>query len=76
MNNASDGRSALAECSSFRPDLILLDIVMPGMDGFEVCQRIKATPEGRLTPIVLVTGLTATEDRIMGINAGAAMLTP
>ena len=57
---------ALAECSSFRPDLILLDIVMPGMDGFEVCRRIKATPETRLTPVVLITGLSATEDRIRG----------
>jgi len=71
VSDASDGRVALAECSSFRPDLILLDIVMPGMDGFEVCRRIKATPETRLTPVVLVTGLTATEDRIKGINAGA-----
>jgi len=44
---------------------------MPGVDGFEVCRRIKATPETRLTPVVLITGLTATEDRIQGINAGA-----
>jgi putative two-component system response regulator len=44
---------------------------MPGMDGFEVCRHIKATPETRLTPVVLITGLTATEDRIMGINSGA-----
>jgi len=71
VTNASDGRSALAECAAFRPDLILLDIVMPGMDGFEVCQLIKATPEGRLTPIVLITGLSTTEDRIKGINVGA-----
>ena len=68
---ATNGESALAECAAFRPDLILLDIVMPGMDGFEVCRRIKATPEGRLTPVVLITGLSATEDRIKGINAGA-----
>jgi len=68
---ACDGPSALAQCASFRPDLILLDILMPGMDGFEVCRRIKATPETRLTPVVLITGLSATEDRINGINAGA-----
>jgi len=68
---ATNGESALVECAAFRPDLILLDIVMPGMDGFEVCRRIKATPEGRLTPVVLITGLSATEDRIKGINAGA-----
>ena len=71
VRNASDGVSALAECTSFRPDLVLLDILMPGIDGFEVCQRIKATPETRLTPVVLITGLSETGDRIRGINAGA-----
>ncbi len=68
---ASDGASALAACASFHPDLVLLDILMPGMSGFEVCRRINATPETRLTPVVLITGLSATEDRIEGINAGA-----
>ncbi len=67
----SDGPSALAACASFLPDLILLDIMMPEMNGFEVCRRIKATPETRLTPVVLITGLSATADRIKGINAGA-----
>ena len=71
VHGASDGAAALAECASFRPDLILLDVLMPGMSGFEVCKRIKATPETRLTPVVLITGLSATEDRIKGINAGA-----
>jgi putative two-component system response regulator len=71
VRDAPDGRSAIAECATVRPDLILLDIMMPGMDGFEVCRRIKAAPETRLTPVVLITGLTATEDRIKGINAGA-----
>jgi DNA-binding response OmpR family regulator len=71
VHEVHDGASALAECSTFRPDLILLDIMMPGMDGLEVCRRIKSTPETRLTPVVLITGLSATEDRIKGINAGA-----
>ncbi|MGD1212843.1 MAG: HD domain-containing phosphohydrolase [Candidatus Acidiferrales bacterium] len=71
VRDVGDGASGLAECATFRPDLILLDIVMPGMSGFEVCRRIKATPETRLTPVVLITGLSATEDRIEGINAGA-----
>jgi putative two-component system response regulator len=71
VRDAADGPSAIQECASFRPDLILLDIMMPGMNGFEVCRHIKATPETRLTPVVLITGLTATEDRIAGINAGA-----
>jgi putative two-component system response regulator len=71
VRDASSGEAALAECAAFRPDLILLDILMPGIDGFEVCRRIKATPETRLTPVVLITGLSETEDRIKGINAGA-----
>jgi putative two-component system response regulator len=71
VRDASNGPSALELCATFRPDLILLDILMPGIDGFEVCRRIKATPETRLTPVVLITGLSATEDRIKGINAGA-----
>jgi len=71
VRDASDGETALTECATFRPDLILLDILMPGIDGFEVCRRIKATPETRLTPVVLITGLSDTEDRIQGINAGA-----
>jgi cyclic di-GMP phosphodiesterase len=71
VRDVGDGEVALGECASFRPDLILLDILMPGVDGFEVCRRVKATPETRLTPVVLITGLSATEDRIKGINAGA-----
>lgn len=71
VSQAGDGPAALQACAAFRPDLILLDIVMPGMDGFEVCRRVKAVPETRLTPVVLITGLSATEDRIRGINAGA-----
>lgn len=71
VRDAADGRSALAACSEFKPDLILLDILMPGIDGFEVCRRIKETPETRLTPVVLITGLSDTEDRIRGITAGA-----
>jgi cyclic di-GMP phosphodiesterase len=71
VREVHDGTSALLECAAFRPDVILLDVVMPGMDGFEVCRQIKTTPETRLTPVVLITGLSATEDRIKGINAGA-----
>jgi putative two-component system response regulator len=71
VRDVGDGEEAVAECATFRPDLILLDILMPGMSGLEVCRRIKATPETRLTPVVLITGLTETEDRIKGLNAGA-----
>jgi putative two-component system response regulator len=71
VDEVRDGTSALARCASFRPDLVLLDVLMPDMSGLDVCRRIKAAPETRLTPVVLITGLSDTEDRIEGINAGA-----
>ncbi len=71
VRTASDGASALDECVSFQPDLILLDVMMPGRDGFEVCHEIKSRPEMRLIPVVLITGLSEKSDRIRGIEAGA-----
>src|SRR5689334_3409568 len=68
---ATDGASALALVDQHRPDIILLDVNMPGIDGFEVCRRLKADSRTRLIPIVLVTGLSETQDRIRGIEAGA-----
>jgi putative two-component system response regulator len=68
---APDGRSSLLEFSRSKPDLVLLDVNMPFVDGFEVCRRLKGNPETRLTPVVLVTALSATEDRVQGIKAGA-----
>ena len=53
------------------PDLILLDVIMPVMDGFTVCRRLKAQEETRLIPIVIMTALDAKADRITGIQAGA-----
>ncbi|HVA71521.1 MAG TPA: HD domain-containing phosphohydrolase [Candidatus Limnocylindrales bacterium] len=71
VRTACDGPSTLVECTSFQPDLILLDIVMPGRDGFDVCREIKSRPEMRLIPVVLITGLSEKSDRIRGIEAGA-----
>ncbi|MFQ5777751.1 MAG: HD domain-containing phosphohydrolase [Terriglobia bacterium] len=68
---AGNGQAALEEFARRRPDLVLLDVVLPGLDGFEVCRRLKANTETRLTPVVLTTGLSATEDRVRGIEAGA-----
>jgi putative two-component system response regulator len=68
---ASDGESALQAVRRDRPDLVLLDVNMPGIDGFEVCRRLKSDPTTRLLPVMLVTSLTASEDRIRGIEAGA-----
>ena len=68
---AADGQRAMQLFSKVSPDLVLLDVEMPLLDGFEVCRRIKQNPDTRLTPVVLVTGLSETSDRIHGLNAGA-----
>src|SRR6266478_530440 len=66
-----DGRQALARLSSDSVDVALLDVVMPGKSGFEVCQAIKSKAETRLIPVVLLTSLTGDGDRIHGIMCGA-----
>ncbi|MFQ5882336.1 MAG: response regulator [Candidatus Methylomirabilales bacterium] len=68
---AADGEGVLAKVRADLPDLILLDVMMPGQDGFEVCRQLKATPDTRLIPVVMVTVLSEREDRIRGIEAGA-----
>ena len=68
---AADGLEALDAVSVHHPDVILTDVTMPGMDGIEVCRRLKSDPETRLTPVVLITGLSDLPDRIRGIEAGA-----
>jgi putative two-component system response regulator len=67
----SNGDEALAAAQEHRPDLFLLDIRMPGHDGVEVCRRLKSAPETRFAPVILVTGLADSTDRIHGIEAGA-----
>lgn len=71
VRTAEDGPSALDAIESAVPDLILLDVQMPGMDGYEVCARIKANPNLRLVPVVMITGLHRTEDRVRALDAGA-----
>ncbi|HPA39321.1 MAG TPA: response regulator, partial [Phenylobacterium sp.] len=68
---ASDGPTALAMAAKEKPDIILLDVMMPGMDGFQVCRRLKDDPETRHLPVVLVTALDGRGDRIAGLEAGA-----
>ena len=68
---ASDGPSALAMAARERPDIVLLDVMMPGMDGFEVCRRLKDDPVTRHIPVVLVTALDGREDKMKGLQAGA-----
>ncbi|HEY3694584.1 PleD family two-component system response regulator [Phenylobacterium sp.] len=68
---ANDGPTALAIAASEKPDIVLLDVMMPGMDGFQVCRRLKDDPETRHMPVVLVTALDGRADRIAGLEAGA-----
>ncbi len=68
---ALNGPDALAICAEGGIDLILLDIMMPGMDGFEVCAKLKANPATVHIPVVIVTALDQPSDRIRGLEAGA-----
>jgi DNA-binding NarL/FixJ family response regulator len=69
---ATDGASALQRAAQADPDIVLLDAVMPGLDGFEVARRLKAGPETAHVPIVFMTGLTDTEHVLAAFDAGGA----
>jgi two-component system cell cycle response regulator len=69
--SACDGPSAIDMAQSERPDMVLLDVMMPGMDGFEVCRRLKSNPETEHIPIVMVTALDGRRERLIGLKAGA-----
>ena len=71
VSTASSGEEALAKVGTERPDLVLLDVMMPGMSGYEVCRRLRAQVETALLPVVLVTSLDPKEERVKGIEAGA-----
>src|SRR3984893_2743329 len=68
---AEDGASALEQIKADPPDLVLLDVQMPGLDGYEVCRRIKAPPRGRLLPVVMISALNHTDDRVRALESGA-----
>ena len=68
---ASSGPEALTVLERERPDLVLLDVMMPGMSGYEVCQAIRASPAHAMLPIVLVTALDPAQERAKGLDAGA-----
>src|SRR5215469_2673124 len=68
---ASNGEQALTRVSAELPDIVLLDVMMPGMDGFEVCRRIKANAKTAYIPVVMVTALDQPSDRVTGLDAGA-----
>jgi PAS domain S-box-containing protein len=72
LHYAASGQDAIAYLDTFQPDLILLDVMMPVMDGIEVCKRIKALPEWQNVPIIMVTALNSKEDLARCLNAGAS----
>ena len=68
---AESGAGALDQLRFARPDIILLDVIMPGMDGFEVCRELKATPEYQDIPVIFMTALSDTVDKVRGFSFGA-----
>ena len=68
---ATSGEAAIAKALSENPDVILLDVMMPGLDGFETCKRLKEDPATRHIPVVMVTALDQREDRVRGLEVGA-----
>src|SRR5688572_23362915 len=68
---ANDGPAALDEIARARPDLVISDILMPGMDGYELCRQLRAAPATALLPVILVTSLDAHVERVSGLEAGA-----
>lgn len=68
---ARDGHEGIEQTKAKKPDLILLDVMMPGIDGFEVCRRLKQDPDVSHIPVVMVTALSEPSDRVQGLEAGA-----
>jgi two-component system cell cycle response regulator len=68
---AMNGVDALESVQRVRPDIVLLDVMMPGIDGIEVCRRIKSNPQTQHIPVIMVTALDQPEDRVKGLEAGA-----
>ena len=71
VSTAENGLEALEKVAQEKPDIILLDVMMPVMDGFETCRRLKADPATAYIPVVIITALTDTADRVRGLEVGA-----
>jgi two-component system cell cycle response regulator len=71
VRTAHSGPEALHICARERADVVLLDVMMPGMDGFEVCRRLKAEPRSQHIPVIMVTALDQPSDKVKGLEAGA-----
>jgi two-component system OmpR family response regulator len=68
VNTSEDGRSAIDAIGDFHPDLVLLDVMMPGLDGLEVCRRLRAS--GNETPVIFLTARDSSEDKVLGLTGG------
>ncbi len=68
---APDGETGIRRAKQARPDLILLDVMLPGINGFETCARLKADQDTREIPVIFMTALASTEDKVRGLEAGA-----
>jgi PleD family two-component response regulator len=71
LYTARDGSGALKRAAEYLPDLILLDIIMPGMDGYEVLSELKNTEKTRDIPVIFISGLSSSDDEERGLNLGA-----
>ena len=71
VSTAANGEEALAKVAAEKPDLVLLDVMMPGISGYDVCRQIRANPETALLPVVMCTSLDPAQERVKGIEAGA-----
>jgi twitching motility two-component system response regulator PilG len=71
VKGVANGRAALDAVAADKPDLILLDIMLPEIDGFEVCQRLKGDPETRHIPVIMLTAKKSREDMVRGEKVGA-----
>src|SRR3990170_892645 len=71
VSTAVNGEEALAKVAAEKPDLVLLDVMMPGMSGYEVCRKIRENPATAILPVVMATSLDPAQERVKGIEAGA-----
>ena len=70
---AVDGAQALEQARKESPDLIILDIMLPGLDGYDICERVRTNPETEKIPIIMTSGKTLQEDKDIGIKLGASV---
>lgn len=70
VREVADGESALAELRRDPPDLVILDILLPGVDGYDICRHLKGDPRTRLIPVIMITGLDHFEARLRGVDLG------